>query len=120
LIKELEKDGALEPLDSIITILKEYKNDLDRLRAESRKETGEDFEKEDLKPSNIMTRRAFENAIIVDLALRGSTNTVLHLLAIANELGSTLPVVNQKGNLFGLLSVRDLLDQFFGLNAQIC
>ena len=31
-----------------------------------------------------------------------------------------LPVVNQKGRLVGLLSVRDLLDQFFGLNPQIC
>ena len=31
-----------------------------------------------------------------------------------------LPVVNQKGRLVGLLSVRDLLDQFFGLNSQIC
>ena len=31
-----------------------------------------------------------------------------------------LPVVDQKGMLVGLLSVRDLLDQFFGLNSQIC
>ena len=31
-----------------------------------------------------------------------------------------LPVVNQKGELAGLLSVRDLLDQFFGINSQIC
>ena len=31
-----------------------------------------------------------------------------------------LPVVDQKGRLVGLLSVRDLLDQFFGLNSQIC
>ena len=31
-----------------------------------------------------------------------------------------LPVVNQKGRLVGLLSVRDLLDQFFGLSSQIC
>jgi CBS domain-containing protein len=31
-----------------------------------------------------------------------------------------LPVVNQKGKLVGLLSVRDLLDQFFGLSSQIC
>ncbi len=46
--------------------------------------------KEDLKPSGIMTREAFENAIMVDMALGGSTNTVLHLLAIANELGRNL------------------------------
>ena len=31
-----------------------------------------------------------------------------------------LPVVNQKGRLVGLLSVRGVLDQFFGLNSQIC
>ena len=31
-----------------------------------------------------------------------------------------LPVVNQQGRLVGLLSVRDLLDQFFGLSSQIC
>ena len=31
-----------------------------------------------------------------------------------------LPVVNQKGELTGLLSVRDLLDQFFGINSQNC
>ena len=31
-----------------------------------------------------------------------------------------LPVVNQKGMIVGLLSVRDILDQFFGLSSQIC
>lgn len=41
--------------------------------------------KEDLKPRDIMTPRAFENAIMVDMALGGSTNTVLHVTAIANE-----------------------------------
>jgi dihydroxy-acid dehydratase len=40
-----------------------------------------------IRPSDIMTRSAFENAIVVDLALGGSTNTVLHLPAIAHELG---------------------------------
>ncbi|MEM2123522.1 MAG: dihydroxy-acid dehydratase [Candidatus Bathyarchaeia archaeon] len=44
----------------------------------------------DVKPSDIMTLEAFENAIIVDLALGGSTNTTLHLPAIANELGLKL------------------------------
>lgn len=42
---------------------------------------------EDLKPSKIMTRKAFENAIAVDMALGGSTNTILHLTAVARELG---------------------------------
>src|SRR5262249_6506261 len=38
-----------------------------------------------LKPRDILTRRAFENAITVVIALGGSTNAVLHLLAIAHE-----------------------------------
>ena len=48
--------------------------------------------KEDLKPSDILTREAFENAITVDMALGGSSNTVLHLEAIANEAGLPLPL----------------------------
>lgn len=47
---------------------------------------------EDLKPSDIMTSNAFENAIMVDMALGGSTNTVLHVTAIANEAGVELPL----------------------------
>lgn len=43
-----------------------------------------------LTPSRIMTKKAFENAIAVDLALGGSTNTLLHLPAIASELGIKL------------------------------
>jgi dihydroxy-acid dehydratase len=43
-----------------------------------------------IRPSHIMTRTAFENAIVVDLALGGSTNTVLHLPAIAYEVGVKL------------------------------
>jgi len=39
----------------------------------------------DLRPRRIMTKEAFENAIAVTMALGGSTNAVLHLLAIANE-----------------------------------
>ena len=39
----------------------------------------------DIKPRDIMTRQAFENAIMVVLAMGGSTNAVLHLLAIAYE-----------------------------------
>lgn len=37
----------------------------------------------DIKPSDIMTRKAFENAITVIMVLGGSTNAVLHLLAMA-------------------------------------
>lgn len=48
--------------------------------------------KDDLKPSQILTKAAFQNAITVDLALGGSTNTTLHLPAIAKEAGVTLPL----------------------------
>ncbi len=46
--------------------------------------------REDIKPLDIMTREAFENAIAVVIALGGSTNAVLHLLAIAREAGVEL------------------------------
>jgi len=46
--------------------------------------------KEDLKPSDILTRKAFENAIRVNAAIGGSTNFVLHLLAIAGRVGVEL------------------------------
>jgi dihydroxy-acid dehydratase len=45
---------------------------------------------EDIRPRDIMTRQAFENAITVVLAMGGSTNAVLHLIAIANEAGVDL------------------------------
>ncbi len=40
-----------------------------------------------IRPSDILTREAFENAIKVHAALSGSTNALLHLPAIAHELG---------------------------------
>jgi dihydroxy-acid dehydratase len=43
-------------------------------------------------PRQILTRSAFENAIRVDMALGGSSNSVLHLLAIAREAGVSLPL----------------------------
>jgi dihydroxy-acid dehydratase len=46
--------------------------------------------REGLRPRDILTRRAFENAITVVIALGGSTNAVLHLLAIAHEAGVRL------------------------------
>lgn len=46
--------------------------------------------KEDLKPSDILTREAFENAIRVNAAIGGSTNFVIHLIAIANRIGIEL------------------------------
>jgi dihydroxy-acid dehydratase len=45
---------------------------------------------EDLKPSDIMTRQAFENAIVVNSAIGGSTNAPIHLNAIARHLGLEL------------------------------
>ena len=45
---------------------------------------------EDLKPSDIMTRQAFENAIVVNSAIGGSTNAPIHLNAIARHLGVSL------------------------------
>ncbi len=59
------------------------------------KQTGEQILKlvnQNLTPSAILTKEAFENAIAVDMALGGSTNTVLHLTAIAKEAGLTLPL----------------------------
>lgn len=44
----------------------------------------------DIKPRDIMTKEAFINAITVDMGMAGSTNTVLHLPAIANEAGIKL------------------------------
>ena len=44
----------------------------------------------DLKPRDIMTRAAFENAMVVVMALGGSTNSVLHLIAMARSVGVAL------------------------------
>lgn len=48
--------------------------------------------REGVTPRQILTREAFENAIRVDLALGGSSNTVLHLLSIAHEAEVDLPL----------------------------
>lgn len=45
----------------------------------------------DIKPRDILTKEAFENAITVDMGIGGSSNTVLHLTAIAHEAGISLP-----------------------------
>lgn len=51
----------------------------------------------DIKPSDIMTEKAFENALTVDMALGCSTNSILHLPAIANEVNIkiNLDMVNE-------------------------
>ena len=62
--------------------------------------------KKDINPRDIMTMKAFENAIAVDMAIGGSTNTVLHLPAIAHEAGLDLPL--------------DLFDEISKKAAYIC
>ena len=51
-----------------------------------------DMVHEDLKPSDILTREAFENAIVVNSAIGGSTNAPIHLAAIARHIGVELPL----------------------------
>ena len=50
-----------------------------------------DMIKKNVCPRDIMTKEAFENAITVDMAIGGSSNTVLHLTAIAHEAGIEIP-----------------------------
>lgn len=47
---------------------------------------------EDLKPSDILTPASFDNAITVDMALGGSTNAIIHLVAMAGRAGISLPL----------------------------
>lgn len=49
-----------------------------------------DILEKDLKPSDILTKEAFENAIRTDMAIGCSTNTILHLTAVANEAGQPI------------------------------
>ncbi|MFZ3132598.1 MAG: dihydroxy-acid dehydratase [Desulfosporosinus sp.] len=51
-----------------------------------------DLVEKDLKPRDILTQKAFENAIALDMGIGGSSNTVLHLTALANEAGIELPL----------------------------
>lgn len=66
------------------------------------KETGEkvmELLEKNIRPSDILTEKAFQNAIATDMALGCSTNTVLHLLAIAHEAGVDvdLNIIDQMG-----------------------
>jgi len=66
-----------------------------RDRQENAYETGRrivEMVAEDLKPSDILTREAFRNAIVVNSALGGSTNAPIHLAAIARHAGVDLPI----------------------------
>ncbi|UCI10056.1 IlvD/Edd family dehydratase [Mesorhizobium sp. B1-1-8] len=74
-----------------------------RERGQVAYETGKrivDMVHEDLKPSDIMTRKAFENAIVVNSAIGGSTNAPIHLNAIARHLG--VPLDNDDWQKIGL------------------
>ncbi|TGE36591.1 dihydroxy-acid dehydratase [Desulfosporosinus fructosivorans] len=51
-----------------------------------------DLVKKDVKPRDILTQKAFENAITLDMGIGGSSNTVLHLTALAYEAGIELPL----------------------------
>jgi len=46
----------------------------------------------DLKPRDVLTREAFDNAIVTDMAIGGSTNAIIHLVAIAGRAGVPLPL----------------------------
>lgn len=63
-----------------------------RMLAKKAGEVIMDLVRRDIRPRDIMTREAFENAIAVDMAIGGSTNTALHLPAIAHEAGVDLPL----------------------------
>ncbi|HEY5371497.1 MAG TPA: IlvD/Edd family dehydratase [Hanamia sp.] len=76
--------------------------------------------KEDLKLSKILTRQAFENSIIVNAAVGGSTNFIIHLLAIAGRIGVELKLedFDAIGSIIPLLvnlkpSGKYLMEDFF-------
>jgi dihydroxy-acid dehydratase len=78
---------SLPNSSSAIAISKEKKEDCVRAG-----EAAVALLKADIKPRDIMTRKAFENAITVAISLGGSTNAVLHLLAMAHSAGVKLSI----------------------------
>jgi dihydroxy-acid dehydratase len=68
---------------------------VDRKKMELAKETGRkivELVKKDIKPRDIVNEASFRNAVKVDMAIGGSTNTVLHIPAIAREFGVTVRI----------------------------
>ncbi|MBI4301468.1 MAG: dihydroxy-acid dehydratase [Chloroflexi bacterium] len=68
---------------------------VDAARLRLAKETGSQIMAllaQDLRPKDIITQEAIRNALVVDMALGGSTNSVLHLLALAHEAGMDFPL----------------------------
>lgn len=56
-----------------------------------------DLVQRNIRPSDILTRAAFENALALDMAMGGSSNTVLHTLAVAHEAGVPLTIDEMNG-----------------------
>lgn len=71
---------------------------------------------EDLKPSDVLTREAFENAIVVNSAIGGSTNAPIHLTAIARHAGVALDIEDFQSIGFEVPCIVDLqpTGQFLG------
>ena len=66
---------------------------VDQRKKDSSKKAGEavmNLVRKNIRPSDILTKKAFENAVTLVVAMGGSTNTALHLPAIANEMGINL------------------------------
>ena len=73
----------------------------DELKKKQAYESGKiavELVKKNIRPRDIMTANAFENAIMVDMAMGGSTNTVLHIPAVAKEAGVEIQVNKGKIN----------------------
>ena len=82
---------------------------MDPHKAQASREAGRmimDLCKNDMRPSKILTKQAIENAITAVCASGGSTNAVLHLVAIANELGITLNPGGAEMDIFDQISER--------------
>mmetsp|Transcript_9883 Transcript_9883/g.26833 ORF Transcript_9883/g.26833 Transcript_9883/m.26833 type:complete len:599 (+) Transcript_9883:113-1909(+) len=82
----IEAMGMTLPYDSSIPAEDPLKKDECRLAAKYMLE----LLKQDLKPRDIMTYKAFENALVTVMALGGSTNAVLHFIAMARSVGIKL------------------------------
>lgn len=79
-----------------------------------------DMVREDLKPSQILTRAAFENAIRINGAIGGSTNAVIHLLAIAGRIGVELSLEDWDRNGRDVPTLLDLMPSGRFLMEDFC
>ena len=75
---------------------------------------------EDLRPSAVLTRRAFENAIRVNAAIGGSTNAVIHLLALAGRVGVDLDLSDFDGLAADVPTLVDLMPSGRFLMEDFC